>query len=131
MPSIPLYRNEAGQLILLTFLSRKGWRIMLGKSKIDQKKRFFQENLEINRQKITIRFESCPTGTHIVNEGVLRAFCKLFYLAVIRWCSSKQVLLNISEISQESIRVGFSWRPSTLLKKDSNTGVLLWNCWNF
>ena len=45
--------------------------------------------------------------------------------AVVRRLSSKQVFLNISQISQESTCVG--GRPAALLKRDSNIVVFLWN----
>ena len=43
--------------------------------------------------------------------------------AVVRRLSSKQVFLNISQISQESTCVG--GRPAALLKRDSNIVVFL------
>ena len=45
--------------------------------------------------------------------------------------------LKISQISQENTLLGSHFKkaaglnPATLLKRDSNAGVLLWNLWNF
>ena len=43
-----------------------------------------------------------------------------------RRCSKKQLLLKISQYSQEN-----TWRPATLLKRDSYTSVFLWALRNF
>ena len=52
-----------------------------------------------------------------------------------RRCSAKKVFLKISQISQENICLFLIklqvCRLSTLLKRDSNTGILLWNLRNF
>ena len=43
--------------------------------------------------------------------------------ATVRRSSSKKVFFKISKCSRENTHVGAS-----LLKRDSNTGVFLWNC---
>ena len=55
-----------------------------------------------------------------------------------RKCSIKKLFLKVSQYSQENIcvRVSFltklqTFSAATLLKRDSNTGVFLWNLWNF
>ena len=35
------------------------------------------------------------------------------------------MILKVSQNSQEKTCVGFSWRPATLLKRDSGRGVFL------
>ena len=48
-----------------------------------------------------------------------------FQRADVRKCSSKYVLLKISKYLQESTS---ALRPATLLKRDSNTGMLCEYC---
>ena len=48
------------------------------------------------------------------------------YRSSHRMCSIKKLLLKISQYSQEN-----TWRPATLLKRDSNTGAFLWILRNF
>ena len=47
--------------------------------------------------------------------------------SVVRRCSSKQVFLKFSQISQEKSCVGVAGlkRSATLLKRDSSTGIFL------
>ena len=69
-------------------------------------------------------------------EGNIISNSRAIFKSIHRRCSVKKVFLNILQISQEKILEPLfniklmTFRPATLLKRDSNTGVFLWNLQN-
>ena len=93
---------------------------LVPQSSYDGNLRFFPGKLVIESTFSTIPFILPFTKIELWHV-FLRIFQTFLTEAAVPRCSSKEVFLKVSQYSQKNI-----WRPVTLLKRNSNTGVFLW-----